>query len=168
MIFGIDLVFLIKPQSCKKIENRNKRRERGSCAAHLAAQPAHLAAHWPAQHCAGPCQPPASSCQAGREERTGARAFLSGMCEHYRGIAPVLALTRMIEADEGAAAARRHTRAASGGGAPWRVRGPSRDRGPSRTQGLLQVPGGDAVRSVVSPEARGTAVTHEINGVNGN
>ena len=38
-------------------------------------------------------------------ERTGARAFLSGMCEHYRGIAPVLALTRMIEADEGAAAA---------------------------------------------------------------
>lgn len=40
-------------------------------------------------------------------ERSGARAFLSGMCEHYRGIAPVLALTRMIEADEGAAAARR-------------------------------------------------------------
>lgn len=39
-------------------------------------------------------------------ERTGARAFLAGMCEHYRGIAPVLALTRMIEADEGAAAAR--------------------------------------------------------------
>ncbi|MBS0227755.1 MAG: lipopolysaccharide assembly protein LapB [Proteobacteria bacterium] len=40
-------------------------------------------------------------------ERSGARAFLSGMCEHYRGIAPVLALTRMIEADEGSAAARR-------------------------------------------------------------
>ena len=29
------------------------------------------------------------------------------MCEHYRGIAPVLALTRMIEADEGSATARR-------------------------------------------------------------
>ncbi len=40
-------------------------------------------------------------------ERTGARAFLSGMCEHYRGIAPVLALARMIETDEGAAAARK-------------------------------------------------------------
>lgn len=36
----------------------------------------------------------------------GARAFLAEMCEHYRGIAPVLALTRIIEADEGVAAAR--------------------------------------------------------------
>ena len=27
----------------------------------------------------------------------GARAFLAEMCEHYRGIAPVLALTRMVE-----------------------------------------------------------------------
>lgn len=36
----------------------------------------------------------------------GARAFLAEMCEHYRGIAPVLALTRMVEADEGVAAAR--------------------------------------------------------------
>lgn len=41
-------------------------------------------------------------------ERTGARAFLSGMCEHYRGIAPVLALTRMVEEEEGSAAARRY------------------------------------------------------------
>ena len=36
----------------------------------------------------------------------GARAFLAEMCEHYRGIAPVLALTRMVEADEGVSAAR--------------------------------------------------------------
>lgn len=40
-------------------------------------------------------------------ERTGARAFLSEMCEHYRGIAPVLALTRMVEVEEGVSAARR-------------------------------------------------------------
>lgn len=37
---------------------------------------------------------------------SGARAFLSEMCEHYRGIAPVLALTRLVEAQEGVAAAR--------------------------------------------------------------
>ncbi|MCM2335348.1 MAG: lipopolysaccharide assembly protein LapB [Pseudomonas sp.] len=36
----------------------------------------------------------------------GARAFLAEMCEHYRGIAPVLALTRMVENEEGVAAAR--------------------------------------------------------------
>ena len=41
-------------------------------------------------------------------ERTGARAFLAGMCEHYRGIAPVLALTRMIEVDEGVGPARQY------------------------------------------------------------
>lgn len=41
-------------------------------------------------------------------ERTGARAFLAGMCEHYRGISPVLALTRMLEAEEGVGAARRY------------------------------------------------------------
>ena len=40
-------------------------------------------------------------------ERTGARAFLSEMSEHYRGIAPVLALTRMVETEEGVSAARR-------------------------------------------------------------
>ena len=47
-------------------------------------------------------------CYAGVGERTGARAFLSEMGEHYRGIAPVLALTRMIEADEGVTAARKY------------------------------------------------------------
>ena len=37
---------------------------------------------------------------------SGARAFLAEMCEHYRGIAPVLALTRLVEAGEGVHAAR--------------------------------------------------------------
>lgn len=37
---------------------------------------------------------------------SGARAFLTEMCEHYRGIAPVLALTRLVEAGEGVHAAR--------------------------------------------------------------
>ena len=37
---------------------------------------------------------------------SGARAFLSEMCEHYRGIAPVLALTRLVEKQDGVAAAR--------------------------------------------------------------
>lgn len=32
---------------------------------------------------------------------SGARAFLSEMCEHYRGIAPVLALTKLVERQEG-------------------------------------------------------------------
>jgi lipopolysaccharide biosynthesis regulator YciM len=36
----------------------------------------------------------------------GARSFLAEMSEHYRGVAPVLALTRLVEADEGVAAAR--------------------------------------------------------------
>ncbi|MFP7721565.1 lipopolysaccharide assembly protein LapB [Lysobacter sp. A3-1-A15] len=39
-------------------------------------------------------------------DSTGARAFLAEMCEHYRGIAPVLALARMVEAGEGVTAAR--------------------------------------------------------------
>ncbi|GGD42631.1 lipopolysaccharide assembly protein LapB [Pseudoxanthomonas indica] len=37
---------------------------------------------------------------------SGARAFLSEMSEHYRGIAPVLALTRLVEGQDGVAAAR--------------------------------------------------------------
>ena len=37
---------------------------------------------------------------------SGARTFLTEMCEHYRGIAPVLALTRLVEAGEGVHAAR--------------------------------------------------------------
>ncbi|WP_449466462.1 lipopolysaccharide assembly protein LapB [Stenotrophomonas humi] len=36
----------------------------------------------------------------------GARAFLAEMAEHYRGIAPVLALTRLMEEQEGTAPAR--------------------------------------------------------------
>ncbi len=36
----------------------------------------------------------------------GARAFLSEMSEHYRGISPVLALTKLVEAEEGITAAR--------------------------------------------------------------
>ena len=39
-------------------------------------------------------------------DTTGARAFLAEMSEHYRGISPVLALTRYVEAEEGAGAAR--------------------------------------------------------------
>jgi lipopolysaccharide assembly protein B len=36
----------------------------------------------------------------------GSRAFLTEMSEHYRGVAPVLALTRLVEAQEGVSAAR--------------------------------------------------------------
>ncbi len=36
----------------------------------------------------------------------GARNFLSEMTEHYRGIAPVLAMTQLIESQEGSAQAR--------------------------------------------------------------
>lgn len=39
-------------------------------------------------------------------DSTGARAFLAEMCEHYRGISPVLALTRMVEAQDGVSSAR--------------------------------------------------------------
>jgi lipopolysaccharide biosynthesis regulator YciM len=39
-------------------------------------------------------------------DTTGARAFLAEMAEHYRGISPVLALTRYVEAEEGVGAAR--------------------------------------------------------------
>ena len=41
-------------------------------------------------------------------ERTGARAFLGEMCEHYRGISPVLALAGMVEAEEGVSVARQY------------------------------------------------------------
>jgi len=37
---------------------------------------------------------------------SGARSFLTEMGEHYRGIAPVLALTKLVEERDGAAAAR--------------------------------------------------------------
>jgi len=46
------------------------------------------------------------SCYERGGDTTGARAFLAEMCEHYRGIAPVLALTRMVEAEDGVPAAR--------------------------------------------------------------
>jgi len=46
------------------------------------------------------------ACYAQVGDNAGARAFLAEMSEHYRGIAPVLALTRLIEAQEGAQAAR--------------------------------------------------------------
>lgn len=46
------------------------------------------------------------SCYERNGDPTGARAFLAEMCEHYRGISPVLALTRMVEAEDGVPAAR--------------------------------------------------------------
>ena len=46
------------------------------------------------------------ACYAQVGDNAGARAFLAEMSEHYRGIAPVLALTRLIEAQEGTQAAR--------------------------------------------------------------
>lgn len=46
------------------------------------------------------------SCYERVGDATGARAFMAEMCEHYRGIAPVLALTRMVEAQDGVPAAR--------------------------------------------------------------
>lgn len=45
-------------------------------------------------------------CYARVGDPTGGRAFLTEMCEHYRGIAPVLALTRLVEAADGVHAAR--------------------------------------------------------------
>ncbi len=39
-------------------------------------------------------------------DASGARKFLAEMSEHYRGIAPVLALTRLVEAQDGVHAAR--------------------------------------------------------------
>lgn len=46
------------------------------------------------------------NCYARVGDPTGGRAFLTEMCEHYRGIAPVLALTRLVEAADGVHAAR--------------------------------------------------------------
>ncbi|MEP6633969.1 MAG: lipopolysaccharide assembly protein LapB [Luteimonas sp.] len=46
------------------------------------------------------------SCYERSGETTGARAFLKEMSEHYRGVAPVLALTRLVEASDGVPAAR--------------------------------------------------------------
>lgn len=41
-------------------------------------------------------------------DQPGARRFLSEMSEHYRGISPVLALTKLVEAEDGVAAARNY------------------------------------------------------------
>ena len=38
----------------------------------------------------------------------GARGFLTEMAEHYRGVAPVLALTRLVEREDGVPAAREY------------------------------------------------------------
>ena len=46
------------------------------------------------------------TCYESSGDTTGARSFLAEMIEHYRGVAPVLALTKMVEADEGVSAAR--------------------------------------------------------------
>ena len=39
-------------------------------------------------------------------DTTGARTFLAQMAEHSRGVSPVLALTRLVEAEEGIGSAR--------------------------------------------------------------
>ncbi len=46
------------------------------------------------------------SCYERGGDSPGARRFLAEMTEHYRGVSPVLALARMIEAEEGVPAAR--------------------------------------------------------------
>jgi len=50
--------------------------------------------------------PPLLACYERVGDAPGARAFLAEMCEHYRGISPVLALTQMVEEADGVAAAR--------------------------------------------------------------
>ncbi|MBB5885584.1 lipopolysaccharide assembly protein LapB [Xanthomonas sp. LMG 8992] len=50
--------------------------------------------------------PALMECYRRGHDLSGARAFLSEMTEHYRGIAPVLALTRLMESQEGISAAR--------------------------------------------------------------
>ena len=50
--------------------------------------------------------PALMECYRRGHDLSGARAFLSEMTEHYRGIAPVLALTRLMESQEGVSAAR--------------------------------------------------------------
>jgi lipopolysaccharide biosynthesis regulator YciM len=59
--------------------------------------------------------PSLSVCYERVGDPTGARNFLTEMCEHYRGIAPVLALTRLVEAGEGVHAARDYLGAAAEG-----------------------------------------------------
>ncbi|MFC4727501.1 lipopolysaccharide assembly protein LapB [Coralloluteibacterium thermophilus] len=51
--------------------------------------------------------PPLLACYERRAESARARAFLSEMIEHYSGVSPILALTRLLEHEEGRAAALR-------------------------------------------------------------
>ncbi|MCI4566426.1 lipopolysaccharide assembly protein LapB [Lysobacter sp. CFH 32150] len=46
------------------------------------------------------------SCYERSSDSPGARSFLAEMIEHYRGVAPVLALTKIVEGEEGVPAAR--------------------------------------------------------------
>lgn len=48
---------------------------------------------------------PLLGCYERRDESARARGFLTEMIEHYAGVSPVLALTRLIEREEGQAAA---------------------------------------------------------------
>lgn len=50
--------------------------------------------------------PPLLSCYERSGDSPGARSFLAEMIEHYRGVAPVLALTKIVEGEEGVPAAR--------------------------------------------------------------
>ncbi len=50
--------------------------------------------------------PPLLAAYARVGDNSGARAFLSEMSEHYRGISPVLALARLVESEDGVSAAR--------------------------------------------------------------
>ena len=50
--------------------------------------------------------PPLLAAYARVGDNSGARAFLSEMSEHYRGISPVLALARLVENEDGVSAAR--------------------------------------------------------------
>ena len=43
-----------------------------------------------------------------RNDFVGAKSFLSAIAEHYKGVAPVLALTRMVEEEQGVPAAREY------------------------------------------------------------
>lgn len=52
--------------------------------------------------------PPLLECYERVGDVPGARGFLGEMSEHYRGVAPVLALTRLVEREDGIGAAREY------------------------------------------------------------
>ncbi|MDR1075665.1 MAG: lipopolysaccharide assembly protein LapB [Xanthomonadaceae bacterium] len=80
------------------------------------------------------------TCYENTGDLSGARAFLAEMTEYYRGIAPVLALTRLIETQEGKPAARNY------------LAGQLKDRpsvrGEAALIGLTLDVGGDAVETL--------------------